>query len=92
LEKQSKSAIQEADISVGKWLRPLSRVWRQVGCGRKKILESFRLNPEQIEKIVAFIPPTVVEDIKFSQHQRASIRDIEVETLPGVILVHKTFP
>jgi sulfopropanediol 3-dehydrogenase len=62
--------------------------------------ESFRLSKEQIEEIIASVPQQVIEDIKFAQtqirnfaeKQRASIQDIEVETLPGVILGHKNIP
>ncbi|HTE23623.1 histidinol dehydrogenase, partial [Flavitalea sp.] len=62
--------------------------------------ESFRLSPEQINEIVASVPAQVIDDIKFAQkqirffaqQQRASITDIEVETMPGVILGHKNIP
>jgi sulfopropanediol 3-dehydrogenase len=61
---------------------------------------SFRLTEKEIQDIVASVPEQVVEDIKFAQRQirnfaekqRASILDIEVETLPGVILGHKNIP
>lgn len=62
--------------------------------------ESFRLSEEAIQAIVASLPEQVIEDIKFAQTQirnfaqiqRESIRDVEVETLPGVILGHKNIP
>jgi sulfopropanediol 3-dehydrogenase len=62
--------------------------------------ESFRLSQEQIKDIVAGLPEQVIEDIKFAQtqirnfaqKQREAIKDIEVETLPGVILGHKNIP
>lgn len=62
--------------------------------------ESFRLSKEQIEEIIANLPEQVVDDIKFAQdqvrgfaeHQLAALQDIEVETLPGVILGHKNIP
>jgi sulfopropanediol 3-dehydrogenase len=61
---------------------------------------SFRLSPAEISTIIAGLPPQVIEDItfaqtqirNFAQHQRAAIVDIEVETLPGVILGHKNIP
>lgn len=61
---------------------------------------SFCLTKEEIEEIVSSVPSQVIEDIKFAQEQirnfatiqRASIQDIEVETLPGVILGHKNIP
>lgn len=62
--------------------------------------ESFRLTEEQIGEIVSQVPDQTIEDIKFAQsnvrrfaeEQRKSMIDIEVETLPGVILGHKNIP
>lgn len=62
--------------------------------------ESFRLSSGQIQQIMAGLPEQVIEDIKFAQTQirnfaqiqRESIKDVEVETLPGVILGHKNIP
>lgn len=61
---------------------------------------SFRLSAAEIEKIIRSLPTTTVEDIKFAQSQvrqfaRAqfeSLGEIEIETLPGVILGHKLIP
>ena len=62
--------------------------------------ESFRLTDEQIGEIISQVPDQTIEDIKFAQsnvkrfaeEQRKSMIDIEVETLPGVILGHKNIP
>ena len=62
--------------------------------------ESFLMSPPEISKIVASVAPTVVEDIKFvqaqvrrfAQHQRDSLADFEVETLPGVWLGQRNIP
>ncbi len=62
--------------------------------------ESFRLSQEQINEIVASVDPQTIEDIKFAQtqirnfatHQKNALREIEVETLPGVFLGHKNIP
>ena len=62
--------------------------------------DDFRLRPEQIASLVAELPAQVREDLEFAQTQiggfaraqRASIRDIEVETLPGVVLGHRNIP
>ncbi len=62
--------------------------------------ESFRLSPEQIEDAISQVSAQDLEDIKFAQaqvrnfaeHQKAALKDIEVETLPGVILGHKNVP
>lgn len=62
--------------------------------------DSFRLTQEQIDALIAELSPRELEDIRFAQAQirrfaeaqRASMQDIEVETLPGVILGHKNIP
>ena len=62
--------------------------------------DSFRLTPGQIEGLMSKVSARDMEDIKFAQAQvmnfaraqRASMTDIEVETLPGVILGHKNIP
>ena len=59
--------------------------------------ERFRLDASEIESIVASVDARVIDDIRFAQEQirnfamkqREAIRDIEVETLPGVILGHR---
>ena len=61
---------------------------------------SFRLGRAEINALIASLPARVVEDIKFAQAQvrrfaeiqRASIHDVEVETLPGVRLGHRNVP
>jgi len=60
----------------------------------------FRLSQEQIDACIAELTEQEIVDIKFAQeqvrnfarHQLASMHDIEVETLPGVILGHKNVP
>jgi sulfopropanediol 3-dehydrogenase len=62
--------------------------------------ESFKLSAEEIADIVASVSPQTIEDIKFAQtqirnfatHQKNALKDIEVETLPGVFLGHKNIP
>lgn len=62
--------------------------------------ENFRVTKEQAEEIIASLPQQVIDDIKFAQTQirnfaqiqRDSIKDVEVETLPGVFLGHKNIP
>ncbi len=61
---------------------------------------SFRLSQEQMQSLVASVPPETIADIQFAQdqvrnfakHQRSALVDIEVETLPGVFLGHKNVP
>ena len=62
--------------------------------------EAFRLTEADIETALSRVSKRDLEDIKFAQvqirgfaeAQRASMTDIEVETLPGVILGHKNIP
>ena len=62
--------------------------------------ESYRLSDDEIQAIIAKVSPEDMADIKFAQEQvrnfaqaqRDSMLDIEVETLPGVILGHKNIP
>ncbi|MEM9522551.1 MAG: histidinol dehydrogenase [Pseudomonadota bacterium] len=61
---------------------------------------SYRLSRNEIEALMAKVSPRDMEDIKFAHEQvvtfaraqRESMLDIEVETLPGVILGHKHIP
>ncbi len=61
---------------------------------------SFRLSASEIEECVRALPRQVVEDIQFAQTQirnfalvqKAALRDVEVETIPGVVLGHKNIP
>lgn len=62
--------------------------------------DTYRLSDAEIEKIIAKVSPRDMEDIRFAQEQvrnfaqaqRDSMLDIEIETLPGVILGHKNIP
>src|SRR5215207_3073969 len=61
---------------------------------------SIRLSEDEIGALVAKVSPQTIDDIKFAQAQirnfaeiqRASMRDVEVETLPGVVLGHRHIP
>ena len=62
--------------------------------------KSYRLSPAEIDSLVKKVSPQDLRDIKFAQEQirnfaqaqRDSMQDIEVETMPGVILGHKNIP
>jgi len=62
--------------------------------------ERFRLSPAEIEAAIASLDQQTLEDIRFAQAQirrfaqiqLATLRDVEVETLPGVILGHRNIP
>ncbi len=61
---------------------------------------AFRLSPSEVEAAISQVPDRDLADIRFAQDQirtfaeaqRASMTDIEVETLPGVILGHRNIP
>ncbi|NIF89822.1 histidinol dehydrogenase [Burkholderia sp. Cy-637] len=61
---------------------------------------AFRLSDEQIQACVASLSAREIEDIRFAQAQvrrfaevqRSALRDVEVETLPGVVLGHRNIP
>ena len=60
----------------------------------------FRLTDAEIRAALAELSARDLDDIRFAQaqvrsfaeHQRAALRDIEVETLPGVVLGHRNIP
>src|SRR6267154_1579515 len=62
--------------------------------------QSFRLTDQEIDRAIAQVAKRDLEDIKFAQSQvrhfaqkqKDSMHDLEVETLPGVILGHKHIP
>lgn len=62
--------------------------------------DDFRLSEAQIAAIMDSLPQQTLDDIRFAQTQvanfaraqRAALQDIEVETLPGVVLGHKNIP
>jgi|TARA_B110000211_G_scaffold197404_1_gene226910 sulfopropanediol 3-dehydrogenase len=83
IEKRGDAAIRDLSQKFDNYFRP-----------------SYKLSPDEIESLIAEVAPRDIEDIKFAQTQvrrfaeaqRASMTDIEVETMPGVILGHKTIP
>lgn len=83
VEREGDAAVRELSLTFDKW-NP----------------QEFRLTPEQIAEIISKVPEQTIEDIRFAQsnvrrfaeEQRKSMLDIEVETLPGVILGHKNIP
>src|SRR6202171_6000289 len=61
---------------------------------------SFKLTAPEIERAIAQVAKRDLDDIKFAQaqvrnfaqKQKDTMRDLEVETLPGVVLGHKHIP
>ncbi len=76
-------AVREMSIRFDKWDRT-----------------DYRLTDKEINDCLAQLSARDIEDIKFAQaqvrnfaqHQKDALKDIEVETLPGVILGHKNIP
>jgi sulfopropanediol 3-dehydrogenase len=62
--------------------------------------EDYRLTDQEIQDCLSQLSQRDLDDIRFAQeqvrkfaeHQKAALQDIEVETLPGVILGHKNIP
>jgi sulfopropanediol 3-dehydrogenase len=62
--------------------------------------DDYRLTDKEIRDCLGELSARDIEDIKFAQaqvknfaeHQRAAMKDVEVETLPGVVLGHKNIP
>lgn len=83
IERRGDDAVRELSIKFDKWDR-----------------DSYRLTPAEIQACIDTLSPQDIKDIEFAQAQvrnfaqiqRASITDVEVETLPGVILGHKNLP
>ena len=83
IEKRGDSAVQEYSNRLDHWSPA-----------------TFRLDRSQIAACYDSLPAQAVEDIRFAQAQvrnfaeiqRASMRDVEVETLPGVFLGHRNIP
>jgi sulfopropanediol 3-dehydrogenase len=83
ITEQGDAAVRELSIRFDKWDR-----------------DSYRLSEAEIDACLGELTKQDLSDIRFAQtqvrnfaeHQRASILDIEVETMPGVILGHKNIP
>ena len=62
--------------------------------------KDYRLTDAEIRDCLGELSSRSLDDIRFAQeqvrnfaqHQRSAVRDVEVETLPGVILGHKNIP
>ena len=62
--------------------------------------KTFRLSDNEIKECISQVSPKDLDDIKFAQEQirnfaeiqKETMKDVEVETLPGVILGHRNIP
>src|SRR3954471_11178006 len=83
IEKRGDAAIRELSVKFDQWDR-----------------KDFRLTDAEIEDCLSQLSARNLDDVRFAQqqvrnfaqHQRESMHDIEVETLPGVVLGHKHIP
>ncbi|MFT5964478.1 MAG: sulfopropanediol 3-dehydrogenase [Flavobacterium sp.] len=83
IEQRGDEAVRELSLKFDKWSP-----------------KSFRLSENEIDEIISTISKETIEDIKwaqaqvrrFAQIQKSALRDVEIETLPGVILGHKNVP
>lgn len=83
IEKRGDDAVRELSVKFDKWDR-----------------ESYRLTPAEIQDCIDQLTGQDLKDIEFAQKQvrnfaqiqRDSMKDVEVETLPGVVLGHKNLP
>ena len=83
IKARGDAAVRELSIRFDKWDR-----------------QNFRLSEGEIQACLDQLTPRDLEDIRFAQtqvrnfaeHQKAALRDTEVETLPGVVLGHRNIP
>lgn len=83
IQARGDTAVRELSVKFDKWDPP-----------------SFRLRPDEITSLMNGLPTQVIEDIKFAQAQirrfaeaqKSALRDVEIETLPGIRLGHKNIP
>ncbi|MBS0476127.1 MAG: histidinol dehydrogenase [Proteobacteria bacterium] len=83
IEKRGDAAVREMSIKFDGWDR-----------------DDYRLSQAEIDACVDSLTPQERKDIEFAQTQvrnfaqiqRDSIKDVEVETMPGVVLGHKNLP
>jgi sulfopropanediol 3-dehydrogenase len=83
IQQRGDTALREISEKFDKWNPP-----------------TFRLSQQEIEDSLSQLTPQNIEDIKFAQTQvrnfarvqRSALTDVEVETLPGVVLGHKNMP
>lgn len=83
IEDRGDTAVREMSIKFDNWDR-----------------KDYRLSDSEIDQCVSSLTPQERKDIEFAQTQvtnfariqRDSMKDVEVETLPGVVLGHKNIP
>lgn len=94
VEKIVADALKQIEVDGDKAVRSMSENFD------KYSPPNFKLSQDEIDALIARLTPRELEDIKFAQEQvrnfaqvqRNSMLDVEVETMPGVILGHKNIP
>ncbi|MDB5656500.1 MAG: hpsN [Tardiphaga sp.] len=83
IERRGDDAVRDLSVKFDKWDRT-----------------DYRLTDAEIRDCLSQLSQRNIDDIKFAQrqvrnfaeHQRHSMKDVEVETLPGIVLGHKHIP
>ena len=83
IERRGDAAVRELSIKFDGWDR-----------------DDYRLSQAEIDACIDSLSPQDIRDIEFAQAQvrnfaqvqREALKDVEVETLPGVVLGHKNIP
>jgi sulfopropanediol 3-dehydrogenase len=83
IEQRGDAVVRELSVKFDNWDR-----------------KDYRLTAAEIKECIGQLSNRNIEDIRFAQeqvrnfaqHQRAAMRGVEVETLPGVVLGHKNIP
>jgi sulfopropanediol 3-dehydrogenase len=83
IEQRGDAVVRELSVKFDNWDR-----------------KDYRLTAAEIKECIGQLSKRNIEDIRFAQeqvrnfaqHQRAALRGVEVETLPGVVLGHKNIP
>jgi sulfopropanediol 3-dehydrogenase len=83
IARRGDEAVREMSVRFDKWDR-----------------DDYRLSQAEIDDCIGQLTQQDLEDIRFAQaqvrnfaeHQKSCLKDLEVETLPGVILGHKNIP
>ncbi|WP_044563117.1 histidinol dehydrogenase [Azospirillum sp. B4] len=83
IQARGDAAVRELSVKFDKWDR-----------------DSYRLTDAEIQSCIDSLSKQDIKDIEFAQtqvrnfaqHQRDALKDLEVETMPGVVLGHKNVP
>jgi sulfopropanediol 3-dehydrogenase len=83
IETRGDAAVRDLSVKFDRWDR-----------------DDYRLSQAEIDECIGSLSPQEIRDIEFAQAQvrnfaqiqRDSMKDVEVETLPGVVLGHKHIP